>query len=251
MITITIIGSGKVAYHLICNILESDKCTIKQIYARNPNALPSLAPLNKVVNDISALEPADVFIIAVSDDAIQSVSEQINVPNQFTVHTSGTKDMQSIVNTTRKGVLYPLQSFSKQKEVDFSLIPFCLETSQTQDFELLEKLACSFSQRVYKISSEQRKSIHLSAVFVNNFTNHLYTIAQEICQVNQVPFEILKPLILETAQKVQTLDPILAQTGPAARNDLQVIANHLELLQQKDQKQIYQLITNSILKHHV
>lgn len=187
MVTITILGSGKVAHHLIGNILESDQLELQQIYARNANSVSDLVPESRVVHDIQQLIPADLFIIAVSDSFIEEVSQQIQIPNQFVVHTSGTIPM-SAIQQQRKGVMYMLQSFSKDKELDFSSIPFCIEANQAEDFQLLEKIAVSFSERVYKISSEQRKAIHLAAVFVNNFTNHLFTLGEDICKEYQVPF---------------------------------------------------------------
>lgn len=245
MVTITILGSGKVAHHLIGNILESDQLELQQIYARNANSVTDLVPENKVVNTIQQLKSADIFIIAVSDSAIENVSQQIQIPNQFVVHTSGTIPM-STIQQPRKGVMYMLQSFSKDKELDFSSIPFCIEANHTEDFQLLEKIAVSFSERVYKISSEQRKAIHLAAVFVNNFTNHLFTLGEDICKEYQVPFEILKPLILETANKIMHLSPFDAQTGPASRGDENTINQHLEMLTDPVKKEIYQLITKSI-----
>ncbi|EHQ44075.1 Rossmann-like and DUF2520 domain-containing protein [Myroides odoratus] len=245
MVTITILGSGKVAHHLIGNILESDQLTLQQIYARNTNSVTDLVPENRVVNDIKALKPADIFIIAVSDISIEEVSKQVQIPNQFVVHTSGTIPM-SAIQQERKGVMYMLQSFSKDKELDFSSIPFCIEANHKEDFQLLEKIAVSFSERVYKISSEQRKAIHLAAVFVNNFSNHMFTMGEDICKEYQVPFEILKPLILETANKIMHLSPFEAQTGPASRGDQNTINQHLEMLTDPTKKEIYQLITKSI-----
>ncbi|APA92800.1 DUF2520 domain-containing protein [Myroides odoratimimus] len=246
MITISILGSGKVAHHLILNFLEHDNICLQQVYARTPNKVKDLVSHNQIISDINELKPADIFIIAVSDDAIEEVSSTIPLKDAFVVHTSGTMPMNSIATTSRKGVFYMLQTFSIDKEVDFSLIPYCIEASNKQDFELLEKLALSFSERVYKISTDQRQSIHLAAVFVNNFTNHLFKLGEDICKENMVPFDILKPLILETATKVQTLSPREAQTGPAARNDQGTIDRHLEALNDPIKKEIYQLITNSI-----
>ncbi|WP_410881568.1 Rossmann-like and DUF2520 domain-containing protein [Myroides sp. DW712] len=245
MVTITILGSGKVAHHLIGSLLESDQLELQQIYARNVNSVTDLVPDDRVVNDIQQLKPADIFIIAVSDSAIEEVSKQIQIPNQFVVHTSGTIPM-SAIQQQRKGVMYMLQSFSKDKELDFSSIPFCIEANHVQDFQLLEQIAVSFSERVYKISSEQRKAIHLAAVFVNNFSNHLFTLGEDICKEYQVPFEILKPLIVETANKIMHLSPFEAQTGPASRGDENTINQHLTMLTDPTKKEIYQLITKSI-----
>lgn len=245
MVTITILGSGKVAHHLIVNILDSDQLQLQQIYARNTNSVTDLVPESIVVSDIAQLKPADIFIIAVSDSAIEEVSKQIKLPNQFVVHTSGTIPM-SVIQLERRGVMYMLQSFTKDKEVDFASIPFCIEANHPDDFQRLEQLAVSFSERVYKISSEQRKAIHLAAVFVNNFANHMFTLGEEVCKEFQVPFDILKPLIEETASKIMELSPIEAQTGPASRGDQNTINQHLSMIADPTKKEIYQLITKSI-----
>ena len=166
--------------------------------------------------------------------------------NRFVVHTSGTASLETLDPKNKRGVFYPLQTFSKNKEIDFSEIPFCLETENESDYALLEAVAKSISNSVFSINSEQRKALHVSAVFVNNFTNHLYQIGQEICEEHQVPFEILKPLIQETAKKINILNPIDAQTGPAKRNDSSTIETHLEYLTSENQKNIYKLLTQSI-----
>ncbi|WP_010253595.1 Rossmann-like and DUF2520 domain-containing protein [Myroides injenensis] len=248
MTTITILGAGKVAKHLILNILEHDNLQLQQIYARNSNKIKEVVDEAKIVNDIKDLKPADIFIIAVSDNAIEEVTSSFPLENQLLIHTSGTMPLSVIKNTDRKGVFYMLQSFSFDKSLDFSEIPFCLEASNPNDFKTLENLAVKFSEKVYKINSEQRKAIHLAAVFVNNFANHMFVLGEEICKENSVPFEILKPLIFETTKKIEHLSPLEAQTGPAARRDLQTIEQHQELLKDANKKEIYNLITKSILK---
>ena len=138
-----------------------------------------------------------------------------------------------------------LQTFSKEKEIDFSTVPFCLETENKEDYLLLEIVAKTIGTKIYALNSKQRKALHIAAVFVNNFTNHLYKIGNDICEENKVPFEILHPLIQETSEKIKTLTPEKAQTGPAIRNDEKTIKNHLELLN-KEQQEIYKLITQAI-----
>ncbi|PBJ15654.1 Rossmann-like and DUF2520 domain-containing protein [Flavobacterium sp. ACN6] len=246
MIQITIIGSGNVAQHLIKAFGASKTVEIKQVFSRNKEALLHLVDYDKIVTDLNELQPADLHIIAVSDNAISEVSEQLPFNNQFVVHTSGTSSIDVLDEKNRRGVFYPLQTFSKNKNVDYSIIPFCLEAENTADFNLLDTAAKSISTAVYLINSEQRKALHVAAVFVNNFTNHLYQIGEEICEENQVPFAILKPLIQETADKINTLDPADAQTGPAKRNDSVTIDSHLAFLQNENKKNIYKILTQSI-----
>jgi predicted short-subunit dehydrogenase-like oxidoreductase (DUF2520 family) len=212
--------------------------------------LPSpLLDSTKITNDWNTLAEADLYILAVSDDAITSVSSQLPFENKLVVHTSGSAPMTSLDNKNRKGVFYPLQTFTKGKAVDFKTIPFCLETQFENDYTLLEKVAKSISNNVFAIDSHQRKALHVAAVFVNNFTNHLYQLGNDICQENNVSFDILKPLILETANKILTLSPEAAQTGPAKRNDISTIAAHESFLTNENQSIIYKILTQSIQNH--
>jgi predicted short-subunit dehydrogenase-like oxidoreductase (DUF2520 family) len=227
MISVLLVGKGNVASHLKTAFLNADTIRVTQISSRQLEIIPK----------------ADITIIAVSDDAITEVSSKIK--NNFVVHTSGSVAMNDLKNNSKKGIFYMLQTFSKDKIVDFSEVPFCLEAEHIEDYKLLEKLAKSIGKKIYSISSKQRKTLHLAAVFVNNFTNHLYKIGNDICKENKVPFEILQPLIKETASKIEHLSPKEAQTGPAIRNDKKTIQNHLNLLDQNQQK-IYKTLTKSI-----
>jgi predicted short-subunit dehydrogenase-like oxidoreductase (DUF2520 family) len=246
MIKITLIGSGNVAQHLIKAFAKSELVEIVQVFSRKKETLASLIEFDKIVNDFQDLKEVDLYIIAVTDNAIAEVSAQLPFINQLVVHTSGTASIETLDDKNRKGVFYPLQTFSKNKDVDFSVIPICLEAENTFDFRVLDTVAKSISKAVFPINSEQRKALHVAAVFVNNFTNHLYQIGQEICEENKVPFEILKPLIQETADKINTLNPTEAQTGPAKRNDSTTIEAHLEYLTNENQKNIYKILTQSI-----
>ncbi|CAM1341624.1 Rossmann-like and DUF2520 domain-containing protein [Tenacibaculum aestuarii] len=243
MIKVVIIGGGNVATHLANAFSKANDVLLVQVYARNIKQIEHLKDVTSITNSIELLKEADVYIIAVSDDAISHVSSKIK--NSLVVHTSGSVAMQSLQNAGRKGIFYLLQSFSKDKEVNFDEIPFCLEAENEQDSLLLETLAKTIGKKIYHINSEQRKRLHVAAVFVNNFTNHMYKIGADICNEYQVPFEILYPLIQETAEKITKLNPEAAQTGPAKRNDQKTIQNHLALLN-TEQQEIYKLITKSI-----
>jgi predicted short-subunit dehydrogenase-like oxidoreductase (DUF2520 family) len=249
MIKITIIGSGNVAQHLIEAFAKSNAIEIIQVFSRSQKQISPLLSSSKINNDWNALVDADLYIIAVSDDAIASVSSQLPFKNRLVVHTSGSAPLISLDDKNRKGVFYPLQTFTKGKAVDFKKIPFCLETQLESDYVILEKVAQSISDSVYKIDSHQRKALHVAAVFVNNFTNYLYQLGNDICQENHVPFEILKPLILETAEKILTLTPKEAQTGPAKRNDISTIEAHESFLSNENQSTIYKILTQSIQNH--
>jgi predicted short-subunit dehydrogenase-like oxidoreductase (DUF2520 family) len=233
MINVVIIGTGNVASHLTDAFLKTDTIKVQQINSRKLHHLPL----------------SEITIIAVSDDAIQDVSNRLTARNGLIAHTSGTVGID-MIPTGRKGVFYPLQSFTKGAPVDFTTVPFCLEANNTEDTQLLEVLAKSIGNKTYQITTAQRKKLHIAAVFVNNFTNHMYALGKSICDEHAVPFEILYPLIEETAKKAQSISPIASQTGPAKRDDTQTIKNHLEQLSLQQQK-IYQLLTASIKKMHL
>lgn len=249
MIQVTIIGSGNVAHHLINAFSHESEIKLVQVFSRKPEAIAGIISSDKIISDYNQLESVDVIIIAVSDDAISDVSNQITLQNQLVVHTSGSVNMEALNDKNRKGVFYPLQTFSKSKAVDFKIIPVCLEAQNDRDYETLEAVAKSISEVIYKVNSEQRKALHVAAVFVSNFVNHLYQMGNEICAENHLSFDILKPLIQEVADKIITLTPKEAQTGPAKRNDSQTINAHLSFLTDENQKEIYKLLTKSIIDH--
>jgi len=246
MIKVVLLGSGNVAQHLLQVMLKTADIELVQVFARHKNSISHLIAEEQITSNYQDLKEADVYIISVSDNAIAEVSNQFPFKNRLVVHTSGTSEFSVLDDKNRKGVFYPLQTFSKSKAVDFSTIPICLETENESDYKTLETLANLISKKVYSISSEQRKSLHVAAVFVCNFVNHLYQIGNQICDENQVLFEILHPLILETANKITELSPKEAQTGPAVRNDTKTIEKHIEFLQNSNYKEIYTLLTQSI-----
>ncbi|CAM1335038.1 Rossmann-like and DUF2520 domain-containing protein [Tenacibaculum aestuariivivum] len=248
MIRVVIIGGGNVATHLAEAFFKVKEVNLIQMYARKLTQIEHFKNQTAITNNLRLLVAADVYIIAVTDNAISEVSLHIDKKNSLVVHTSGSTPLNSLKNNGGKGVFYLLQSFSKNRKVNFNKIPFCLEAENKQDLKLLKTLAETIGKKIYTINSEQRKTLHVAAVFVNNFTNHLYKIGKDICKKNQIPFEILHPLIKETAKKITVLSPEKAQTGPAKRNDEKTILNHLDLLN-KEQQKIYQIITKSIQKN--
>lgn len=245
MIRVIILGSGNVATHLINAFLEAPTIDVIQVYGRNSNSLKQFENIVDTTNNLNTLKSADVYIIAISDDAISKFSSQIKLNNSLVVHTSGGANMQALDTSLRKGVFYPLQTFTKDKKVNFKTIPICIEAQHENDLLLLEKLASGISNEVFFIDSKQREILHVAAVFVNNFTNHMYHIGQTICEENTIPFKILEPLIQETAKKILDLSPYKAQTGPAKRKDTKTITKHLDLLSGENKK-IYKLLTDSI-----
>ena len=203
-----------------------------------------------ICDDVSDLKEADLYLLAVSDDAIAEVSSSLHFEDKLLVHTSGSVNIHDLDRKNRRGVFYPLQTFSKEVEMDFKDVPICIETLDKNDLNTLKALADAIGSESYKISTEQRQTLHLAAVFVNNFVNQLYRIGHEITDIKNINFDILKPLILETAKKVQTVSPYMAQTGPAKRNDKKTIKKHLKLLDNEIHEDIYKLLTESIQRTH-
>lgn len=245
MIKVVILGGGNLAFHLINEFQKSTEIQLVQVYNRSIEKLDYLKNKVSIISKISDLKDADIYIIAISDNAISEFSKELSLKNKLVVHTSGALAINNLKSHSNKGVFYPLQTFTKNKNINFSTIPICIEASTEQDLLLLEKLAKSISEKCYNVNSKQRKSLHVSAVFVNNFVNHLYFIGNEICKQQNVSFDILLPIINETASKINSLPPFQAQTGPAKRNDTKTIQEHLALLSD-NQQNIYKLLTNSI-----
>ena len=249
MIKVSLIGSGNVAHHLIEAFKKAANVELVQVMARHPENISHLLSPNQIISNYGHLLEADLYIIAVSDAAVFEVSQQLPFKNKLVAHTSGSLTINALADNNRKAVFYPLQTFSKTKLVDFKTIPIGLESANAIDFKIVEQVAKSISEHVFTIHSEQRKALHVAAVFVNNFTNHLYQIGADICLEHELSFEILKPLIRETTEKIMVLSPAEAQTGPAKRHDQQTIESHLALLKDANQKAIYTLLTQSIQNH--
>jgi len=247
MIKVIILGAGNVAFHLTNELLKNKKVELLQVYNRNLNKIEYLKHSVEITDNLTKLNKnGDIYIIAISDDAISTFSNQLKLPNKLVVHTSGSVPLNTLQSKSNKGVFYPLQTFSKNKKVTFNAIPICIEAEISDNLELLEKFAKIISNKCYIINSKQRKQLHLAAVFVNNFVNHLYYLGNKICDENNIPFEILHPLIKETSEKLNKLSPFAAQTGPAKRNDIKTIEKQLAMLP-KNQKEIYTLLTDSII----
>lgn len=249
MIKVVLLGSGNVASHLANALASAANVDLLQRYGRserNNSFFDSGIPFTTHLN---ALEKADVYIIAINDDSIEGFSKSVEHLKGLVVHTSGSVPMAAIDNKLRKGVLYPVQTFSKGKALDFKLVPLALETENEDDYRLLYELGTSISDVVIRVNSSQREKLHLSAVFANNFSNYMFLTAKDICDDHDLSFDILRPIILETAQKIMNTDPLIAQTGPARRNDSKVIEKQLLSLE-GEKKEIYRVLTNAIKKRY-
>jgi len=250
MIKIVLLGAGNVATHLYKGFKNASNIEVVQWYNRSKKAIDAYKNDVNITDYISDLVDADVYLIAVSDDAIEALTTSLPFEKRLVVHTSGSASLYDIDMKHYRGVFYPLQTFSKGVDLDFTTVPICIETLRKKDFKILETLGQSLGCTTYKVNPKQRPALHLAAVFVNNFTNQIYRIAHEITEKHGAEFDILKPLITETARKVQEVSPYMAQTGPAKRNDKKTIKRHLKLLDNPHQEDIYKLMTESIKKTH-
>ncbi|HET6556189.1 MAG TPA: F420-dependent NADP oxidoreductase [Prolixibacteraceae bacterium] len=249
-----IIGAGNLATQLAM-VLFQKGITVQQVYSRTIERAMALAQKvnDRPTSELSEVEKgADIYVIAVKDSAIEEVLKGLTMDKtSLVVHTAGSIPMEVLAPYTGNyGVFYPLQTFSVTRQADFSDIPICMEASNPEVMEKLEQLGYRISSSVHSINSEERKTLHLSAVFVNNFVNHFYVLGAEILSQKGLDFNLLKPLIRETAQKVEIMHPLNAQTGPARRMDEQVIGNHLKMLEaQPEWQKIYSFVTESIYLH--
>jgi len=250
MIKIVILGAGNVATHLFKAFNKSKELSVNQWYNRSIKSLQPFKNKVEICDDISTLKEADIYILAVSDDAVAELSKALPFENKLVAHTSGSVNIHDLDKKHRRAVFYPLQTFSKDVDMDFKNVPFCIEALEKNDTIMLKFIADAIGSTSQKVNSVQRQVLHLAAVFVNNFTNQLYRLGHEISDAKNVNFDILKPLILETAKKVQTVSPFNAQTGPALRRDKRTIKRHLKLLESDLHKEIYELLTESIQKTH-
>lgn len=250
MIRIAFLGFGNLGYNLCNTLYKSKHITVIQIFNRSKIDLPKRLKSIPFTTNLSDLKTADVYIMAIPDDAIESFSASLSFTDKLVVHTSGAVAMNTISNKNRKGVFYPLQTFSKDRKAKFKKIPICIEAAHEKDLALLHKLGSAISKNVIEITSEERERLHLAAVFVNNFVNHMYTIGHELLSEQDLKFDLLKPLIKETALKIEALSPKDAQTGPAKREDQNTIEKHLHLLESSRFKELYQQITESIKTTH-
>ena len=251
---VVLIGAGNLATQLGLALYDSE-INIVQVYSRTTESARTLAgKINAAfTTDLSAIkEHCDLYILALKDDVVSEVAAQVNFGNSLVVHTAGSLPMEILsVYTENYGVFYPFQTFSKNKKVDFSNVPVCLEANTPENFKNLEGIARKVSYKITQLNSEQRLVLHVAAVFSCNFVNHLYTLSENLLKEHNMGFELLYPLIQETTEKAMKLNLVEAQTGPSVRNDQEVIQKHIKLLSDRPELQkIYQLITESIYQLH-
>lgn len=248
---IILLGSGNVATNLGYALLAAG-AEIVQVYSRKSANAQILAKKlrAKVLADLSKIDPRPaIIIIAVKDDAIASLVKKIHVADGIVVHTSGSVSIDVLKKFEQYGVFYPLQTFSKNRKQDFSLVPICIEAGDIPTLQSLMTVAETLSDCVYHLDSKQRQGAHLAAVFANNFTNYIYAVSEDLLNEQKLPFDLIRPLIDETALKAMELSPAEAQTGPAVRNDKKVMNKQIALLKKHPAlKKLYEELSKGIVK---
>jgi predicted short-subunit dehydrogenase-like oxidoreductase (DUF2520 family) len=248
------IGAGNLATHL-SKAFQNKGFGISQVYSRTVLSAKKLAETLSTNHTTSVSEidkTADIYFVAIKDSAVDEVLTKIDFNNKLVVHCSGSLPLSALEKYSENiGVFYPLQTFSKEWDVNFSEIPIFIESNSAKNEKLLLHLASEISNSVSVLNSEKRITLHISAVFSCNFVNYFYSIAADILKSKDIPFDVLKPLILETARKVQEIHPEKAQTGPAVRFDENIINLHLnELNSFDDYRKLYMSVSKSIFEHY-
>ncbi|HOX81628.1 MAG TPA: DUF2520 domain-containing protein [Chryseolinea sp.] len=255
--TVSFIGSGNLAWHL-APALDNTDFAVREVYSRNPAHAAALVGRLyeaevKATLDFSTSN-SHIFIIATSDEAIEEIAQEIILPeNAILIHTSGSQPLSLLgyAATPNIGVFYPLQTFSKSKKTDFKEVPVFIESENSETEKVLQLMAKAISKNFFKITSQERKVLHVSAVFASNFTNHMLLIAQELMKENNLSFDWLKPLIAEMINKSLTIGPENAQTGPARRGDFEILDKHLEFLSgDESTAELYKIISQDIVDRY-
>jgi len=249
---IALIGAGKLATNFAITLKKSGY-SILQIYNR------SVKPGKKLAEKVSATYignlneltgNADLYALAVSDSVLKEVAEKIHLNDRLIIHFSGTADISVLKGSSLNyGVLYPPQTFTIKSGSGFLHIPLCIEANNPESERILTQFAGTLSEKIFRVNSYQRKIIHLSAIFASNFTNFMYTVAEDLLTENDLPMDLLQPIIKKTASNARHKDIYGFQTGPAIREDLKIMKTHLDFLSDKPEyEKIYQILSDSIIK---
>ena len=248
MSNIVIIGTGNVSYHLCNAITKNKKLKLIHLYGRKKNLPENFNQKIPYKNNLIKIKKADIYIICVNDDAILEVSNKLNVNEAIVLHSSGSTDINLLSKHKNHGVFYPLQTFSKNKELLFNNIPIIIEANSNIVLHKLKGISSQLSDNVVECNSNQRTLIHISAVFTNNFSNYMNIVAEKILKSQNIDPKILQPLVQETSDKLNYLSANESQTGPAIRNDQITIQKHLNLLKKTKHFEIYNNLTEEIIK---
>jgi predicted short-subunit dehydrogenase-like oxidoreductase (DUF2520 family) len=254
---VSFIGSGNLAWHL-APALDNTDFPVQEVYSRNPSHAAMLVERLYEAEVKASLDfstsTSEIFIIAAKDEAIEEVVQEIILPDDaILVHTSGSQPLTILgyAATQNLGVFYPLQTFSKDKKVEFEDVPVFIESANPTTEKVLKAMGQSLSKTVISINSYERKALHVAAIFASNFTNHMLLVAQDIMKENSLVYDWLKPLIAEMINKSLMIGPENAQTGPARRGDLEILDKHLEFLQDNPSAaELYKVISQHIIDRY-
>lgn len=250
---IAIIGSGNVAY-TYSKVLKNNGINLRYIFVRNQEKVSEVEKLFglKTICDYETLFSCDLVIIAVKDDAIEEVASKLKNYRGVLVHTSGTQNSTILQHVDNYGILYPLQTLTKDHEVDFKSVPLMINASSEDVKDKLRSLAQKMSDVVIECTDEDRRYIHMNAVYVSNFVNVMLQIGEKLLKEKSLDISILEPLVKETVNKAFSMGAEKALTGPARRGDVETVNKHLELLKNnKEEKEIYKLLTNYIINKYL
>ena len=250
MIKISIIGAGNVGINMFETLRKKKGVRMVSLFNRTIEKILSYKNKIFITNNINEIKESDIYIVSTNDDSIEKVSNKLKGRSGLIVHTSGSTEMKILSIHKNFGVLYPLQTLTKNKLCDFKKIPICIEGNNKINNQKLKKFVSIIGSKCYHVDSKQRLALHVSAVFACNFTNYLFSIAYDICAENKIPFEIFFPLIRETVGKTEKNNPSKIQTGPAIRKDLNTIKKHLNFIKSKNSKKIYTILTEGIIANN-
>ena len=250
MMKISIIGAGNVGLNVFDTLRKKKGVKLVSLFNRSIEKILSYRNKVFITNNINEIKESDVYIIATKDDSIEKISNKLKSRDGLVVHTSGSTEMNILSIHKNFGVLYPLQTLTKNKLCDFKKVPICIEANNEINYKILRKLAKISGSKCYQVDSKQRIALHVSAVFACNFTNYLFSIAHDICTINKIPFDTLFPIIRETLEKIEKNNPSEIQTGPALRKDLTTIKKHLNFIKSKSSRKIYSILTDEIIKNN-
>ena len=247
---VVVVGSGNVAEELAVTVAAAPCLRLVQLFARNEERGRKVAELADTVwcGDSTRLAKADLYLLAVSDRAVKEVAESLPIsPTAIVAHTAGSVSMEALESYPRRAVFYPFQGFTAGRRIDFRQVPLLLEAADEATLGELEQIARMLSERVYRANAEQRGYVHLAGVFCCNFTNAMYGLAEQFAAQAGMPYDILRPLIRETAsQAIAAEHPAEVQTGPARRGDLPTQERHLQLIDDERLKKIYKTVSQLI-----
>ena len=247
MLGVTVLGNGNVGSFFAQLCSTHPQIKLVQWYGRTNNFLPTVK--TEKISQLTALKQTDLLLLCIKDDALATLAQKIKVSG-LVAHTSGTVPMTALEQHPSHGVCYPLQTISKSEFPSVNEVPLCIEGNNAVALDTLKQFATLLGMPQQEINSEQRKTLHLAAVFTNNFANHLFARAEVLCQQQQVDFKLLLPLLMRSVQQLHTQQPIALQTGPARRQDKKTLAAHLELLEEASNKEIYTLLTKAIQEYY-